>query len=1016
LVAASAAHDAHKRLNINTDAMKYNDVLSRQRLSEAVFSYIISPIFVTKKRIIGSLQSRRVSIFIFAILTLFFTLLFRNVLFGGKFLIIGDAQVLHYPLRKLAWDMIRDGALPIWTPLIFSGHPLMSMGQLALGYPVTWPYLFLPGYWAEQIFILFPFLMSAIFTYVYLRGIDRSHVASLIGGLVYGYSGFILSPVGFIGSHMNSALWLPLVLLGIARSRSRPFFRCVLLSTVAYTMSILAGTAQVFVYMGMLALIYGLFLALFPHDDDGSGSASRSAREVLRPIAVALLSMVLAAGLSAFQLLESFTAMKHSVRGNYLYEHAVDGSFTPRFALISLFQPLFNSMDTSTYVPLLALGLAILAVFHATLRSRFRAQIFFWAIVAGMAWVLILGKHTPIFRLYFGLPFVSRFRYPSRHTIEWTFAIGVLAGYGWDILSNVITKVRETDIANPLRQDRFKIVLGSVLLLLGVGTGFYWLKYAGTILPELPIGTGELHYYYLVWKGAFTLIIIVALITFLRMINNWLQMGLLVVTIALYCFIEPYLYIIKPIESVLVAANRFETFGDSTWFLKQRLGEYRRDFNVMNPLAVSPLPERDSDTVNGTALAGIQNINGFDPLMMNRYNRALHSLPLDVVNSDPVITPDPALLSLKSHVLDLLNAQFVTSYSYLSPHSNSPTEKFGVVFNSNDLVMDSKRNESFSLDGGEALADTLSLVTVMGNSVSIENNTPVAKILIHCTDGQVIEKYFQAGVHTSEWSYDHSFHKSKMRHSLATIFSSSPGDHLNSFPAHRYYARIELNKRARVERIDIKNLIESVGVAFYKATLHDSVTGVSTPLPEPSPSRWRKVYDRNGVTVLENLRSLPRAWLTPEAEAVDQVESLRRIRGESYFSFDPKKTALVEIEPNKLPALTNDPLSEDSYARILAYEPSRLVIETNSNKQAMLVVSEMHYPGWVATLDGAKTPIHQTNFLLRGVLVPAGKHNVEMSYKAPGARNGAIISLLTAIIIGVAIIRENRRLNSLRTS
>jgi uncharacterized membrane protein YfhO len=74
----------------------------------------------------------------------------------------------------------------------------------------------------------------------------------------------------------------------------------------------------------------------------------------------------------------------------------------------------------------------------------------------------------------------------------------------------------------------------------------------------------------------------------------------------------------------------------------------------------------------------------------------------------------------------------------------------------------------------------------------------------------------------------------------------------------------------------------------------------------------------------------------------------------------------------------------------------------------------MNYPGWVATLDGARTSIHQTDFLLRGVFVPAGKHNVEMSYKAPGARNGAIIALLTTLLIGVAIIRENRRRKSLR--
>src|SRR5262249_11575616 len=173
---------------------------------------------------------------------------------------------------------------------------------------------------------------------------------------------------------------------------------------------------------------------------------------------------------------------------------------------------------------------------------------------------------------------------------------------------------------------------------------------------------------------------------------------------------------------------------------------------------------------------------------------------------------------------------------------------------------------------------------------------------------------------------------------------------------------------------------------------------------EPSSKRWQKVYDKNGVTILKNLRTFPRVWLAPKAEALDKVEILRRIRGESKIAFDPQSTALVEIEPHKLPALSGGTLSADSYARIVTYEPRRMVIETNSNQQAMMIVSEMHYPGWVATLDGVKTFIHQTDFLLRGVFVPEGKHTVEMIYNAPGARNGAIISLATILLMSMLVV------------
>jgi uncharacterized membrane protein YfhO len=79
-------------------------------------------------------------------------------------------------------------------------------------------------------------------------------------------------------------------------------------------------------------------------------------------------------------------------------------------------------------------------------------------------------------------------------------------------------------------------------------------------------------------------------------------------------------------------------------------------------------------------------------------------------------------------------------------------------------------------------------------------------------------------------------------------------------------------------------------------------------------------------------------------------------------------------------------------------------IETDAASAALLVVGEMIYPGWEATVDGVPAQIHTTNFILRGVFVPAGRHHVEMRYKAPAARNGALVSLFTLLLMcGMAI-------------
>ncbi len=964
-----------------------------------------------KRKLLRLLEKYKVDIFILAVLVLFFTFLFRDALFGGRFMLVGDPLKQLYPMRMVAWDMIREGTLPLWTPLIFSGYPLMSMVMLGIGYPLTWGYLFLPGYWAEQIYLLAPYLLSSIFTYAYLRELDRSHIASLLGGLVYGYGGFMLSPIGLTGVHVNSALWLPLVLLGIERAQRRPFLPCVLLSTVAYTMSVLAGSGQIFVYVGMLALAYAIFLGLFPNNDKGLESVSRFAWRRWRPLGVIAGSMILSAGLAAFQILETRTSVKMSVRRVYPYELFSEGSYPFTLAWRSLLEPLGNFWDSSTYAPLLAVVLAIVAVVSALLRPQFRPQVFFWIIVAGLAFLLILGRHTPLFQIYYHIPFVNRFRYPSRHSMEWTFAIGVLAAYGWDVMDARISRMSLWKV----RFNILNILTASALLLIGGIMAFNWWSY--TVKSGLDLITDinnkitKIHFPYLGWKVGFTLSIIIALFLFRRVINPSLRMGLLAMTVAIYCFVEPYIWMIHSIALPWsVTAKQFETMGESTRFLQKQPGEPGRDYSLVHPYAVSTSLERNTDSVNWTALAGIQDLNGYESLIMERYSIALHSLPWGMVNAEPFITLDHALLDQKSHVLDLLNTRFVTSYSNLSAAPGAGlVEKDGIGFYSIDVAVDLKRDESLILDCGEVEADTLALVTTMAHSGYIKNETPVAKISIHTVDGYVIERYLRAGIDTSEWAWDRHDVKAGALHALAPIYDSAPGDPQNSFRSYRFLARIGLGERLHVVRIDVVKLTNSASVGVWKASLYDSATRRSSPLPDPSFRRWQKVYDKDGVTILKNLRALPRVWLVSNAEAHDKVEILRRIRGESNIPFDPRNTALVEIEPHKLPALSGGPLSADSYARIVSYEPRRMVIETNSNQQAMLVVSEMHYPGWVATVDGVKTSIHQTDFLLRGLFVPAGKHSIEMIYRAPGARNGALISIATILLISGLVVYAKRK-------
>ena len=85
----------------------------------------------------------------------------------------------------------------------------------------------------------------------------------------------------------------------------------------------------------------------------------------------------------------------------------------------------------------------------------------------------------------------------------------------------------------------------------------------------------------------------------------------------------------------------------------------------------------------------------------------------------------------------------------------------------------------------------------------------------------------------------------------------------------------------------------------------------------------------------------------------------------------------------------------------------------NVSATGLLVLSEMHYPGWTATVNGKPAHIYKVNSVLRGVLVSPGPNRVVMRYEPASVRVGAILSALaflgTCAFAGFVFLRERRK-------
>jgi hypothetical protein len=87
-------------------------------------------------------------------------------------------------------------------------------------------------------------------------------------------------------------------------------------------------------------------------------------------------------------------------------------------------------------------------------------------------------------------------------------------------------------------------------------------------------------------------------------------------------------------------------------------------------------------------------------------------------------------------------------------------------------------------------------------------------------------------------------------------------------------------------------------------------------------------------------------------------------------------------------------------AWVLAREAStQLSLATESRGPGLVFVSETWYPGWQASVDGRPTDLLRLNGYFRGVVVPAGKHLVTMTYQPRLLLWGAVLSAFACLVV-----------------
>ena len=66
---------------------------------------------------------------------------------------------------------------------------------------------------------------------------------------------------------------------------------------------------------------------------------------------------------------------------------------------------------------------------------------------------------------------------------------------------------------------------------------------------------------------------------------------------------------------------------------------------------------------------------------------------------------------------------------------------------------------------------------------------------------------------------------------------------------------------------------------------------------------------------------------------------------------------------------------------------------------------EVYYPsGWTATLDGKPVDVLRSDYVLRAVEIPAGKHRLEMHYQPETYQAGLIVTTVTNYSLAIVLL------------
>jgi hypothetical protein len=355
---------------------------------------------------------------------------FAPVVFHGQTFFLHDISTNYLPQNAFNTRTLHKGELPLWNKYLEGGFPSAGEPESAPSYLLNLILLLpFPITTTHTWYVIVHYMLAGVLTYLLVRyGLSLGRMPSLIAGLTFAFSGTMIAQLTNF-TLVTTLVWMPLILFLFIRALERPKVGYAVLAGLVMAVQISKSHTQIALYTAGVLALYVVFAVVM-------GLRAGKGTHSLVPVAYLFVTLLVSAGLSAYQLVYTAELIQRSNRSTGLNYAAMTALSYPPLYLVEFLVPGFfgsfknyvgrgNFPEMHAYAGLLPL---LLTPFAFSKPRHWR--VWFFTTLLMISVVLSFGKFTPLYRGLIYVPIFNFFRVPSRWLFLVTFCISILGAYG----------------------------------------------------------------------------------------------------------------------------------------------------------------------------------------------------------------------------------------------------------------------------------------------------------------------------------------------------------------------------------------------------------------------------------------------------------------------------------------------------------------------------------------------------------------------------------------------------------